>query len=201
MLRDGSRVETRGAWSVDGRLLVFELPDGTLVSMAARDVDLEASERLTEALEARRREAAAPAKVGEKEEPKPKATFVVTDADVGHVDPAAGRAGDAAADEAAEEAPRLVVVDWQRLQSGDREIVRGKIRNTSDLVATAVAVSVQGLDREGALLATHAARMTSSALIPGAEADFEVELDSSVAYTRLAFDLDADFFAVGSEPQ
>ena len=49
--RDGSVIETAGPWRVEGRLVIFRLPDGTLSSMRLVDTDLEASAERTRAAE------------------------------------------------------------------------------------------------------------------------------------------------------
>ena len=46
---EGERVETRGAWNVRGRMVVFTTKRGTLASMRLDEVDLDASETATEA--------------------------------------------------------------------------------------------------------------------------------------------------------
>jgi hypothetical protein len=46
--RDGVQIETRGAWEVKGRRVVFRSARGTLSSMRRSELDLEASQRLTE---------------------------------------------------------------------------------------------------------------------------------------------------------
>ena len=48
VLRDGSRVETDGAWEVRGRQVLFTLPNGTLSSMRLDAVDLDASRAATD---------------------------------------------------------------------------------------------------------------------------------------------------------
>ena len=40
--RDGSIIETDGTWKVQGRLVIFKLPDGQLASLKLDEVDLEA---------------------------------------------------------------------------------------------------------------------------------------------------------------
>ena len=81
VLTDGTAIETRGAWEEQGRLIVFTLPDGTLSSMAAAELDLEASRERT--AEASRPE---PPPV-ESPEPPARATVVITDADVRRATP------------------------------------------------------------------------------------------------------------------
>lgn len=78
--RDGQVIETRGGWEVRGKLLVFELADGTLASLRLEEADLEASEK-------RAREAARRAHQAREESLRPppepvQAAVVITDRDV-----------------------------------------------------------------------------------------------------------------------
>ena len=41
--RDGARLETKGPWKVDGRRVVFQMPNGTLSSVRSDEVDLDRS--------------------------------------------------------------------------------------------------------------------------------------------------------------
>ena len=82
LTRDGARIETRGPWTVKGKLVVFTLASGTLSSLRTTEVDLEASAQST--AEAQARAAAPPA--AEKPAEKPPPVLVLTDADVEHVD-------------------------------------------------------------------------------------------------------------------
>ena len=45
--REGDRIETLGPWKVQGKRVVFTLPDGTLSSLRVADVDFPASEKAT----------------------------------------------------------------------------------------------------------------------------------------------------------
>jgi hypothetical protein len=49
VLRDGSRVETRGTWENRGATVVFHRPNGVLASLRLSDVDLDASTAATAA--------------------------------------------------------------------------------------------------------------------------------------------------------
>lgn len=85
VMADGTRVETRGPWEVKGKLVVFTRPAGGLASLRLAEVDLEASREATSAAAA----AAAGGESRAQEAPPPKApVLVITDADVGGVDPA-----------------------------------------------------------------------------------------------------------------
>src|SRR5579862_3546844 len=97
--RQGERFEIQGTWQLKGKLAVFTLPNGTLSSMRADRVDVDASKQATEQA---KQQAAAPPPAA-KAEPKRKAVIVLTDKDFKKplpdaAGPAAGpAAGDAAA--------------------------------------------------------------------------------------------------------
>ena len=79
---DGVQIETRGPWEIQGKLVVFRLPNGALSSMQLSELDLEASDRLTNT---RSRPAQKPQKRTRNQPRKP--AFVITDDDVKHVNP------------------------------------------------------------------------------------------------------------------
>lgn len=78
--REGARVETRGAWEVRGRTVVFTRPEGTLSSMRLGEVDLEASRAATEAA------IAPPPPAPAEDKPRPP-VLTLTDEDVGRGEP------------------------------------------------------------------------------------------------------------------
>lgn len=87
---DGRTIETRGAWTVAGKLVQFNTAAGTLSSLRVAEVDLEASRAET----ARRNAPPAPAPVpGPAAAKKP--LLVLTDADVKHADPTTAAAAEA----------------------------------------------------------------------------------------------------------
>ena len=49
VMRDGTRLETDGAWEVKGRQVIFTRPGGALAALRLADVDLDASTEATEA--------------------------------------------------------------------------------------------------------------------------------------------------------
>lgn len=84
--------ETRGSWEVRGKLVVFTDALGALRSLRLAEVDPEASDAATR--EAEELKEQPPAPVPKKEPARRQATFVLTDADVGHVtDPGPADAG------------------------------------------------------------------------------------------------------------
>jgi len=99
VLKDGSRVETRGSFEVRGRQIVFTSAQGTLATLRLDEVDLEASRAAS-------RPAPAPAaNTGPAAAPKKAPVLVLTDRDVAHVDPVDVGPADAPA----EVAPRIVM--------------------------------------------------------------------------------------------
>lgn len=174
--RDGGKVETRGAWTVKGKLVVFTRVDGRLASLRAADVDWPASERATEeALERAHREAEPkPAPVVEKKE----ARWVMTDADFERPapPPAAEAKPEAPAPEETDAAgrPRLPVAveTWDRRSHPDGLEIFGTLVNPGNEIAAEIGVTVRLYDEEGALLATGEGRVANPALGPGARAGF-----------------------------
>lgn len=77
--KDGNHVETEGPWKVRGRMVVFTLPTGALSSMRLDDLDLEASEALTEA----KKEAEAAGPEVEPEAARRPSVLVLTNRDIG----------------------------------------------------------------------------------------------------------------------
>lgn len=191
----GSRVETRGGWEVKGRLVVFHTPDGTFASMRLDELDLAASEAQTEAAKAAAKERQG--RPQQQPAPAPKAKFVLTDADVGHVDPTALQAmrnaavspGDEEADtpaqSAAVERPQgkavapednpLKVISWDAVlgAGADGVLISGVVRNPSEFFASDISVKVTVLNLEGGEMDVRTASMEVNALGPGEQGAFE----------------------------
>jgi hypothetical protein len=183
VLRDGARVETRGAWTEKGRLVVFTGKDGRLASLRADTVDLGAS-RLATAEAARAVEEQAAATAAPAPAERSRAVRRITNADIpAGSSPVAGGGGTAAgetarAGEAVGEpaAPGdLQVRDAaQEMDPIDGHlIVRGRLANTAQRTAAAVEVVVHAFGPEGVELGSLPADLGVEALIPGASTPFE----------------------------
>ena len=210
--REGQVIETRGSWEVRGKLLVFELPDGTLASLRLDEADLEASgernreaaERARQALEASRRPPPEPLE----------ATVVITDGDVAPapplaeeaepgavtiVAPGAGAAGgaDAATGDAGEgdtEGPAATssagvqVVEWSQEPEGEIGLaVRGVVENLGSSFATGVSVNALFYDEIGTLVAAREVALEDGPLGPGARREFSLSLPDSLVYDEIKF--------------
>lgn len=183
---DGSKVEIKGPWKIEGKLVTFSLPNGTLGSLPASAVDLEASEALLA------EEAAAEQKPVE-EPARPKAVMVITDADVGHPNLARSpetEEGEAPAAANAQE-PALRVTGWREDVDLSRPAVQisGTLQNPTENPATSVAVDVLLLDEQGGLLERSAARLERSFLNPGASVRFDALFEETLSYDRVDFDI------------
>lgn len=137
VMQDGSRLETRGEWSVEGAKVLFTLRNGTLSTVRARDVDLEASEALTRDKEA---EAAAVAEAADADIEVPDPVWTITDEDIPQapiapeeidIEPLVGAEGFGLQD--VEE-----VLD----ATGTSLVVRGVLINEADIPASLSAVRV-----------------------------------------------------------
>ncbi len=214
VLRDGSRVETRGPWEVKGKLVVFTTADGQLASLRLAEVDADASREAT-ADAARPRPEVAPAPPP----PPRQAVLVLTDADVRRA-PAAGDAGgggdngDNVEQGDGGDAPtprpslppgeRLVVSEWQEEPLTDGEGLRltGTLRNRGAEAATGVRLTALLFDPEGSLLATGEAQLSTANVMPGRQVRFAIDFPGVFAMSAVRFETASVDFRTepGEEP-
>jgi len=202
---EGGRVETRGPWEVKGKLVVFTEADGTLASLRAAQVDLDASRRATaEAKEALSDAADAPAPAAE---PR-KAVRSITDKDFHHPEAEAGddKAGDAKAADAkpaAADAPAasgarpptgkspVSVATWQKVDRAEKDGVDvvGTLRNKGADLQTDVAVTVTLVDDDGGVLGTARAVLGSDSIPAQETTDFKASFPGVFLFARARFDI------------
>jgi hypothetical protein len=193
--RDGGRVETRGAWKVQGKRVVFTARDGTLASLRLAEVDLDASREAT-ASAAQAALAAETAETAKPAEPPKKPVRVLTDKDFAHPEapPAdSGTAGNPDEKPAAAlpENGALKVQDWKQSRDPERDVlaVTGSVSNTGPDLATAVSVTVRLYDARGEELATRQASLVTRTLKPGQNTSFQAEFPGLVAFTSAKFEV------------
>ena len=197
--REGDRIETRGAWEVRGKLVVFTLPNGTLSSIRIADVDLEASRELAE----RRARAAEerPSEPTPRERPEP--VLVLTDADVRTYRtppqaPPGEEAPDAENDEEGPPTDGLQVSTWRTVGDdiGDGIEIEGILRNTSRHLAAGILLTVAIYDDEGELLQQVDARPSATSLRPGQTTPFRAQVPGVRTYASILFEAEARWLRV-----
>jgi hypothetical protein len=195
-MRDGSRVETKGAWQQRGGQIVFTLPNGTLASVRAADVDVEASARITQ-------EAVAPPA-----KPEPAArrepVLVLTDEDLPRqaVSPAeaaqtegtapgatAPAPAGAASESTASTSTDLEVVSWSSRYDADDNTttLSGTVRNASSHLVHQVKVTVSAFGSDGGLLFRTETVPSPAGFPPQGSGTFAVTVPGPVTVDRAEF--------------
>jgi hypothetical protein len=185
---DGSRIEIDGPWKVEGKLVTFTLPNGTLGSMPITAVDLDASQALAD------KAAAAKEKTAQEPE-RPKAVMVITDADVGH--PNLNSSGDdeegpgSDSSQSPGEEPALRVTAWREDLDLSKNAVQisGTLMNPTENPATTIDLAVLLYDDEGTMLERSNARLERPFLNPGATLRFDAEFEETMSFDRVEFEI------------
>jgi len=195
VLRDGSRVETKGVWQVKGKQGVFTQKDGRLAALRLVDVDLDASARATAPPPASAN--AAPAA----EAAKKKSVLVLTDKDVGHVDDSgepvkegeakAEAAKKPAAAAAAQPAGGVIVEAWDRtpMADGTGTEIFGSLKNTGTNTATDISVVAKIYDESNALLGTADATLGAGILAPSRATNFRASFPGILTFATARFEV------------
>jgi hypothetical protein len=207
VLTSGETLETKGPWTLEGQKVVFTSTRGVLSSIRASSVNVESSRDLT----TRKQEEATRVVVVEPP-PKREAVLVLTDADFKPAAaPAVAGAGvaPAAAESAAVAqpivvpaadsletriarqmpgAPMIQIMNWSARPTGvDRLSIFGSLQNVGSLVAAAITVTVKLIDSEGVPLGSADATLSSSALMPGVQAELEAQFEGTPNFATIEF--------------
>lgn len=192
--RDGARLETKGPWKVDGRRVLFTLPNGALSTIRTDEVDLDQSALVT--TQAKEALAAPPAIALPKKEPVLRLTEKDIPPMTGAEIEAAGNAADTAdkdgkaADDKQNEASALEVISWEKTENatGDGLEIFGTIRNGSTNNITTPTVLVAIYDADGGLLATNNGDVNSPQILAGKTANFRVAFPGVPDFASVKFD-------------
>jgi hypothetical protein len=187
--KEGAKVETQGAWTVKGKLVVFKTPDGKLASLRVADVDLDASRNATE--EAVAAEAQAEAEPEKAAPERKKSVRVITDKDVRQAGPAAAPGSpEAASAPGPTSGPGVVVDTWK--QDRDSEdghvVINGSLQNASGATAVDLQIQVMLYDESGSLMATSQAAIGAQALPPGEKVKFRADFPGYFSFATLKFE-------------
>jgi len=218
--RQGERFEIQGTWQLKGKLVVFTMPNGTLSSMRADRVDLDASKQATAQA---KQQAAAPPAAAAKAEPKRKAVIVLTDKDFKKPlpEPAAGAPKTAGAADNAAAAPGAAdksagaaggkdnppsksvpnaaeVVKWDRMPASESKAggaeLQGTVRNTSQDILTEVGVAAALYDDNGTLIGRFPAVVDNQQLPPGESSKFHLVANGVFAFAAIHWEITSKGF-------
>lgn len=203
VLNDGSRVETDGAWSVEGRLVVFRTPGGTLSSLRLAEVDLEATDRANV-------EANEPPPVAAPAPPK-KAVLVLTEADLPPASPVPAEQEEAGSGEgeagkgagSAQAGAGLEVGSWEQVPTPDGTGIQiyGTLENKTGKLATDLGVRVLLFDAAGNEVGSQEAVIGRRALPPGAKANFNATFPDVFSFAAAKFEPQYRSFETRALPQ
>jgi hypothetical protein len=190
VLRDGARLETKGAWKVDGRRVLFTLPNGMLSTVRTDEVNLDQSALVT--TQAREVAAAPAVVVKEKKEP----VLRLTEKDIPPVGAAAlaaaekegGAAGKRARARTWSLAARGDLVGEDRKLTGDGLEIFGTIKNGGTNIITTPTLLVAIYDADGGLLASVDGEVNSPQIQPGKTANFRVAIPGVPDFAAVKFD-------------
>lgn len=188
VMRDGARLETKGAWRVDGRRVLFTMPNGTLSTLRTDAVDLDQSALVT----TQEREALAnPAPVvKEKKEP----VLRLTEKDIPPVgsvaEDADAKPGAKTGDAKQDEKPALEVISWEKTENATRDGLEifGTIKNSSPNIIVTPTLLVAIYDADGGLLATDNGEVNSPQIQAGKTANFRVAFPGISDFAAVKFD-------------
>lgn len=191
VLKGGKTLELSKPYVIRGSQALMTLKDGTLISVAAADIDRAATSA------ARRSKPApveptgplSPTEAAKAQKAHPKARVKIGDADVGHVldtgetQPAAAEGAAAESDQAG----KLEVVDFDQRPAGETLNVKGTLRNSGKSVAENIALTVAAIDNAGKAVATANAVVAAGSLEPGSTASFTASLPTALKASTLRF--------------
>lgn len=197
--RDGGKVETQGAWKVQGKRIVFTAKDGTLASLRLTEVDLDASRQATsaavQAKEEQAAQTAAPPKksvrvLTDKDFPKPAPPPAAEGTDPAAAPAAAGTAG-GNNPAAPPSSSALQVANWKQERDAEHDLLKisGMVRNTGPDLATAVQITIRLYDDGGGLIATQQAALNTRTLQSGQDTSFQAEIPAINGFASAKFDL------------
>ena len=184
--KDGARIETRGPWKVDGRRVLFTLPNGTLSAIRSDEIDLDQSAVVTT-------EAKTPPAVRVPKEPvKKEPVLRLTEKDIppSPVFDAEGEGENGSKEKAEDPTSALEVISWEKteMSSGDGVEIFGTIRNNGKNMIVSPALLVAVYDADGGLLATNSGVVNSPQIAAGKTANFKVDFTGFVDFASAKFD-------------
>jgi hypothetical protein len=181
--REGGRVETKGPWQIKGKLVVFtRADDGSLSSLRAAEVDLDASAKATADAKVQAT-APPPAEVPQKK------IAVLTDKDFRKPTPV--DANGKPVETAPVKTGPLVVSDWKKLDrpTGDGIAVEGSVRNSTGDMMVNASVDVQLFNEAGERVGTAPGLLTSTSIPPAGTVQFRANFPGVFTFATPKFEV------------
>jgi hypothetical protein len=192
--KEGATLETQGAWRVDGRRVVFTLPNGTLSSIRTDEVDLDRSALAT----ARAAEAASASPPTAPAAPVAAPILRLSEADLSTVSDEGEIEIKPAEPAPAEAKAPLQVISWEQMPMEGEDGIQlfGTVRNNGTSHMTQVTVTAVLYGEEGGMLANGDAQLNPTTIGPGQSANFRIEFPglpdfASVKFTAAARGVEA----------
>jgi len=184
--RDGATVETKGPWKVEGRRIVFSLPNGVLSSMRTEMVDLDRSAVATARAAEEAVAAASPAPAASSDT----VVMRITEKDIPPMTVSEDEAEEGAASETSTRGSvPLEVVSWDKIPTDDGEGIQvfGTLRNAGRNTVVAPGLTVQLYGEDGGLLALTEASVNQTSIPPGESANFRASFPGLPDFTAAKF--------------
>lgn len=190
--KEGATIETQGAWRVDGRRVVFTLPNGTLSSIRTDEVDLDRSALAT----ARAAEAASESAAAAAPAPTAAPILRLSESDLATVsEEGEVEIEPAEPTTAAPQAP-LQVLSWEQMPMPNEDGIQlfGTVRNNGTSHMTEVTLTAVLYGEEGGMLANGDAQLNQTTIGPGQSANFRIEFPGLPDFASVKFNVAARGF-------
>ncbi|HVS62985.1 MAG TPA: FxLYD domain-containing protein [Thermoanaerobaculia bacterium] len=198
---DGQRIRVRGSWSVTGSRIRYTSLAGALTTIDSTAIDLAATASAHEAVIAAEREARAPRRAAlppiqqalQASRPTGEVRLELDDTTVAAFvppDPVSQEELDSARRQRvldALPANEITVASWEDVGTDGKPQIYGVLRNDGESTSRAIAVEVQLLDEEGAVVGRQAASIPSDRLDSGEGVRFSARFPEAVRYSTVEF--------------
>ena len=179
VLKDGSEIETKGPWKVDGRRITYTAMNGTFSAVRTDSVDLEKSRIRNEPVAETKPAAPAVKEPG----------LVVRQSDVRTARQPDQRSAGEEVDAPADEDGRIAVVEWDEVvvQTGTR--LEGRLRNDTQSTYLALAVDAKLLGEDGQELDSVRASLEKNWIGRGEVLRFRADFENVIAFDTVRFEV------------
>ncbi len=190
VLTDGGKIETAGPWRIEGKRVLFHLPNGTLTAVRLTEVDLDKSDQATlEAAQPVEPDSTTRAKASSPQS----AALVLDQTNTPAARTQAVETSEEFAPPPADRNGQVSVVTWQEVSTPGRSVrIAGQITNGTQSLAANIQVVVSIFDENGGLVGRQPAELAKRSLRMGGSATFEVEFPAVYLFQDANFEVSFD---------